>query len=276
MNSKEIYTTIYKLYEISNEQGRYNQRGENTHKSTIRQMVNRYLKKEYPGKTWNELSPLEQMRFTHIVMKQPLFSYHVQDPAKQKKIEKKIQKEISATFLETDIELKKQNEKNLKIMKQYYVESDTEQEKRESYKQFREDYENIIKVGTPPTYEEWTKTPLRLYDYIESQRMEDDLELIHEEKPVPQEKINDTIIKTILKIFKVEFKIEIDMQRITDCLTFLHNYERGDEFGTQIIDYDPTLPLSKEEQQKIFNMNREYQRYTMMLDNLDFYKKEKA
>ena len=39
--------------------------------------------------------------------------------------------------------------------------------------------------------------------------MEDDLELIHEEKPVPQEKINDTIIKTILKIFKVEFKIEI-------------------------------------------------------------------
>ena len=27
MNSKEIYTTIYKLYEISNEQGRYNQRG---------------------------------------------------------------------------------------------------------------------------------------------------------------------------------------------------------------------------------------------------------
>ena len=87
-------------------------------------------------------------------------------------------------------------------------------------KQFREDYENIIKVGTPPTYEEWTKTPLRLYDYIESQRMEDDLELIHEEKPVPQEKINDTIIKTILKIFKVEFKIEIDMQRITDCLIF--------------------------------------------------------
>ena len=36
-----------------------------------------------------------------------------------------------------------------------------------------------------------------------------------------------------------------------------------------------TLPLSKEEQQKIFNMNREYQRYTMMLDNLDFYKKRK-
>lgn len=276
MNKKTIYTIIYDLYELNNR----------SDQASIRRLISRHFKKEYPDKTWDELTLLEQHTFTHMLITKPIFDNYVQDEKNQNRIRRKIQKESKEMSLDIDIKLKEQNEINEKIMKQYYVESDTEQEKREAYKQLCEDYKAIVskkdisqiyEKDFPQSYEEWSKNPLRIYDIIMDKSQElDSKALTCEEKSVPEEKINDTIIKTILKILKVEFKIEIDIQSITDCLTFLHNYERGDEFGKLISDYDPTLPLSKEEQQKIISMNKEYQQYTEMLDKLNFYKKEKA
>lgn len=272
MNKKEIYTTFYELYEIADNKDS----GEDKNKSTIRRLISRHLQKEYPGKTWDKLSPLEQQRFTHIVMKQSFFDNYIQDPTKQKRIEKKIQKELNESFLDVNMRLKEQHERNEKIMKQYYVKKDSEQKKRKAYDQLCEDYAAIINKGTPQTYEEWTKTPLRLYDYIMSERLEAVQESIHEENSVPQKEINDTIIKTILKIFKSEFGIDINIQLITDCLTFLDNYEHG-EFDELLIEYDPTLSISKEEQKEIISMNWQYQQYAKMLNELNFYtKKEKA
>ena len=272
MNKKDIYTIFYELYEIEDKQDL----GEDKNKSTIRRLISRHLKKEYPGKTWDKLSPLEQQRFTHIVMKQPFFDYYIQDPTKQKRIEKKIQKELNESFLDVNMRLKEQHERNEKIMKQYYVKEDTEQKKREAYKQLCEDYKAIIKEGNPQTYEEWTKKPLRLYDYEMSKRLEVAQESLQEEKSVPQKEINNTIIRTILKIFKSEFGIDINIQLITDCLTFLDNYEHG-EFDELLIEYDPTLSISKEEQKEIISTNWQYQQYRKILDELNFYtKKEKA
>lgn len=267
MNKNQLHTIIYDLYELNGL----------TDKSSLRRLINRHLKQEYPDKTWDELTLLEQHIFTHILITEPIFENYVQDDIKQKKIRRKIQKESKEISLDIDAKLKEQSEINEKIMKQYYIENDTEQEKKEAYRQLCEDYKAIIKKGTPQTYEEWTKNPLRLYDYIMSESLEAEQESIHEEMPVSQERINDTIIKTILKILKDEFKIEIDIQRITDCLTFLDKYERGDEFEELLYEYDPALPVSKEEQQEKISMNRQYQLYTDMLDKLDFYhKKEKA
>lgn len=269
MNKSQLHTTIYDLYELNGLSL--------TDKNSLRTLINRHLKKEYPDKTWDELTLLEQHIFTHMLITEPIFKSYVQDDIKQKKIRRKIQKESKEMSLDIDAKLKEQNEINEKKMKQYYVENDTEQEKKEAYRQLCEDYKAIIKKGTPQTYEEWIKKPLRLYDYIMSGCQEAEQESIHEEMSVLQEKINDTIIKTILKILKDEFKIEIDIQRITDCLTFLDKYERGDEFEELLYEYDPALPISKEEQQEKISMNRQYQLYTDMLDKLDFYhKKEKA
>lgn len=267
MNKKQIHTTICDLYELDGV----------PNKASLRKLINRHLKEEYPNKTWDELTLLEQHIFTHILITEAIFDNYVQDDIKQKKISRKIQKESKEMSLDIDVKLKEQNEINEKIMKQYYVENDTEQGKKEAYRQLCEDYKAIIKEGTPQTYEEWTKTPLRLYDYIMSRSLETAQESIDEEMSVLPERINDTIIKTILKILKVEFEIEIDIQRITDCLTFLYNFEPGNEFEELLFEYDPALPLSKEAQQEIISMNKQFQLYTDMLDKLDFFhKKEKA
>lgn len=265
MNKKEIYTTIYNLYELNGI----------PKKPSLRRLIRRHLEEEYPGKSWNELTLLEQHTFTHILIKEPIFTRYIHnEPYKIKKIEQKIQRESRAMFLDADAKLKEQNEKNEKIMKQYYVESDTEQEKKEAYKQFAEDYKASIFWGTLPTYEEWTKRPLRLYDYIMEKIHESDQESITKEKTELHEKINDAIIKTLIKIIEDEHKIKIDLQLITDCITFLDNYDCGDAFGQLLVEYDPTLPLSKEEQKEIISINRECQRYNEMLDRLKFYKKE--
>lgn len=266
MNKKEIYTTIYNLYELNGI----------SNKASLRRLISRHFKAEYPGKSWNELTLLEQHTFTHILIKEPIFTncFGKNDSCKKKRIEQKIQRESRAMFLDADAKLKEQNEINEKKMKQYYVESDTEQEKKEAYKQFAEDYKAIIYWGTVPTYEEWTKRPLRLYDYIEEKIHESDQESITEKKNELHEKINDAIIRTLIKIIEDEHKIKIDLQLITDCITFLDNYDCGDAFGQLLVEYDPTLPLSKERQKEMISMNREFQRYNEMLDGLKFYKKE--
>lgn len=94
MNKKDIHTTIFQLYELPEKDD------PNPAKTsaTIRRMVNRHFQKEHPGKTWEQLSPLLQQRFTHLVMYFPILDNHVKDPEKQKRIKTKITKDIDMTF----------------------------------------------------------------------------------------------------------------------------------------------------------------------------------
>lgn len=272
-----VHTFLFDLYEFTLESKET--------KEKLRKIINRSLEKEYrncnnasecykcPQKkvckarpTWNQLSALEQRRFAYITIKDTLFKYV--SSYKKNKINDKIQKEVRRTFFEIDKELDRQNKKNATTVSPYFSDNATDIEKRQAYKQFCEDYKILERGKEPPKYENWIEQNkshhLRPYDYIM------DVDQIDEEY-IP---INDTIINTIVKILKNEFNIEIDLKRITDCLTFLHNYELGDEFGELLVEYDESLPLSKDEQERIISINRQYIQYKKMLEELNFYEKK--
>ncbi len=270
MNKKQIYTTICEVYELNGKRDN----------ASLRRFISRHLKTEYGERTWNELSHIEQQRFTYILMREPLFTYYVQDEKDQKRINKKIEKEIDNTFLDIDIKLNERNDINSRIYVPFYEDNATDEEKEAAYEQFCKDYKTLKEASEPPTYKKWLEQNenkcLRLYDYIMSESQEETIRDTTENSDSLQSEIDYYTIQTIIKIFKDELGIEINLPRIRECLTFLHNYEAGDEYAEQLIEYDPTLPLSKEEQNEIISMNRQHIQYQKMCNDLNFYtKKEK-
>jgi len=278
MAKKEtVYCVAFEIYEVM--------QAEKSKQDKMRKYIRENLNKRFPDKTWFDLSALEKNHFILIEIKDKFISDYI-DISKQKRINAKIDKLISESMLQADMEIKEYNEKISNVYKSYYNEVDSDEDKKGAYEQFCNDLANINELVPIPTYEQWIhaneshnaikKTPHRdfgIYDYLMSYINENHPHAnLDYYNPVSQAQVDHVLLQTIVSILKVENNIKIDIPLIKECLEFTNNFyiEDFEEFLTK---YDPSLPLSKKEQDEIIEQNKKYITYKNMLEKAEFYKK---
>lgn len=199
-------------------------------KRAIRKTINKYYKNLYPTKEWSELTDVERNDFKLITIREYIFE-KIKYPRPEEKgrtIGSKTQKIIDDLKLKIDHELLTMH-KSLKIMeehnktidilyKQFYSESATEKENHNAYQEFCEHLVKFLPQLEPPSFEEWLKNPLTIYEIREEAILEYQRHHDHEDlfsyKPSKLDVLEE-IIACLLK----ELNISIDVDGIKHCLT---------------------------------------------------------
>jgi len=273
MAKKEtVHDRVFEIYDLKKDKGKHGK---------IRKFIARCLKAEFPEKNWGSLpkdwdalSDLDKARFLNIVIKDKMLEKYV-DSGKRKRIDANIDKYLNDTMYQADIEIKQYNENILNIHKKHYEESDSHSDKKIAYDQFRQDLSAINKLISMPSYDEWIERnkikPFSIYDYCMDDLHEMHRKMETEPKSATQSEINDKILKTIMRILSTEFNYEIDVSRIKEAISYTKDFHKED-FEDLLIEYNPDLPLNKDEQNDIIESNKKYMTYSKMLRDLDFYK----
>lgn len=260
MAKKEtVYDIVFSIYELGYALEK--------DKNKIRKYLKRHLKKEYGENCdWNKLSAIQRDIFVYITIRQDMLSNYV-GSSKCKRINSKIDNILKESFLDSAKDVKQHNSLTEPLFKNYFDESDSD--KKEKYKILKNAIQKFNPNVPVPTFEEWLSCPLRPYDYIgtfenEPPELDNDYEYIPS-----QSEIDHVVLQVLIKIVKEKLDIDINTKLIEECLTFLGNSE-VERYETLPDEYDPQIPLSKEKQEKIIKLYRQYYTYKKMLDNLSF------
>lgn len=277
------YKLIFDIYELSYV--------DKQKKDAIRQFIKRKLKSYSPLKdkkwvsvesSWDSLSKLERSIFIYIEIRQRMLDDYI-DPSREKRLTKKIDNMVKKLMIQAQSDIESHNDLVDKSFFKFYNHTDTPEQKEQAYNDFSSCLKQIRPAIHIPTFDEWQKdnhkNPLRIYDYV----MNYDEESNHSFNPynhieneptsVSQEQINTVIIQTLLKLLSSEYKIDIDVSLIKDCLNVVNNYQ-FEEFEEVLGDYDSDLTISTKEQDEVINKNKEYFLCKNLLDSCAFWSKK--
>lgn len=258
-----LYSKIFETYELTH--------ADIPSKEKIRKYIKRKLKTSFPNKNWDDLSILEQERFVYIEIREKFINDYV-DFHKQNRITNKINRLTADAMLKADMKIREENDEISKVFKTHYKETDSDSDKQDAYNQFCKDMKIFNKHMTIPSYDKWIKDPLTIYEYwmyhaitpMEIEAYEDDNRL-----DVPQSEIDSVILKIILPPILKELRLTINIPMIKEALTFIRDFELELEPLTEyLVEYDPSLSLSKARQLDIIEQNKKYFTYKDMLADL--------
>lgn len=216
---------------------KFNPKAEKSEKDMVRNAIRRKYRKEYDKKynndDWLKLPPLEKQRFLYVVIQDMMIENYVY-PRKKNTVKKEIDKFISESFI---IHQKLDNliDTSNKLYSSFYSTEDSEETKREKYKEFCHVLTTINPKITPPTLEEWKisneqwiaynidegitdyKT-LRPFDYLMDYQ-DKDIQSTESDDTFIKEEVNKIIFKTIIK------KLNIDVNRIQETVEYVKAFE---------------------------------------------------
>ena len=269
--SKEIFTELFSYYNVNN-------RSDKT-KRTMRKVIKERLSKAYPGKTWSDLTELEQRRFKLVTMK----DYLIQKTPDLKRdiICQKIDNELSDTLLEVNEEIEEHNKYIDVLFRQFYDNTASEEQNRYSYDEFCYYLTKYFPDEKPQSFEEWKKRPLRLYDIQQSIIHEIHIQAQEEREfdnytvPVTQAEIDQVTLKCLVKVIEEKLNVSIDTDSIRHCLEATRNIDQlENELIQNEIEKDSSVPI--EEQELIIRSNRAMIDANRKLKALDFISKKKG
>lgn len=264
MAKKEtVHDIVFKVYGLKN--------ADDDKKDAIRKYIKRQLKKEH-SYDWEEFNSIEKDTFIYITIRQTMLERYVTDEGKRKKINQSIDNYLNETLLDSIKPLKTYNSKIDALFENHFDSTDCESVMKQKYIHLCNTINKYNPMVPKPSFEEWKRFPCRPFDYIES--FQHDPTQYSDTKDYPsQAEIDHVIIRLLLKIVQEKANIEIDVPLIIETLTFLKNFETNN-YDSLLNEYDPTINIPKEEQDKLIHYNRQYILYKQMLDNLDFIKKK--
>lgn len=269
--SKEIFTELFSYYNVNN-------RSDKT-KRAMRKVIKERLSKAYPGKTWSDLTELEQRRFKLVTMKDYLIKKT--PDLKRDVICQKIDSEISDTLLEVNEEIEEHNKYMDILFRQFYDNTATEEQNRNSYDEFCYYLSKYFPYEKPQSFEEWKNRPLRLYDIQQSIIHEINIQTREESEaddyttPVTQAEIDHVTLKCLVKVIEEKLNVTIDTDSIHHCLEVTRNIDQFEnEWIQNEIDTDSSVPIEK--QKSIIRSNRATIDANRKLKALDFITKKKG
>ncbi|GEM_PF-5680793 len=206
--SKDIYDELFNFYCIR--RNRDNIRN-------IRRTIRERLKKEYPSKTWDELDDYQKHKFKVYVMK----DYLLEQSGNRDKANKNLKEAYNELFEAYEV-VGEHNKTYETLHKQYFNESDSDEIQKASYKEYCYELRNMFPDEQIPSFDEWKKHPLRLYD-IQQEKLHDELKAYQNKnynntKQVPQDKIDHVVLECVVKVIEDKLKTEINIDDITHCL----------------------------------------------------------
>ena len=209
--SKNIYDELFDFYHIN--RARPNIRN-------IRSTIRERLKKQYPGKTWDELDDYQRYEFKVHTMR----DYLLKHTGYAKKVEKQLE-EAQKGELEAFRIVNEHNEQFRTQFIEYYKESDTEEEQKKAYKEFCNNVRQLFPKETIPSFEAWKNHPITLYS-IQQSSLDEALKEYQSKNyskplrtiPIKQSEIDHIIIECILKFLEEKYKVTVDVSAIEDCL----------------------------------------------------------
>lgn len=241
-------------------------------KRKVHNLIDRKLEK-FTTKQWDELTEIEKDRFAYVIIKEDMLKRYVTDDYARSKVLKKIDNYVNEMLNCADYALQLHNISVSKMFIEYCKEDDPEEKKIKAYEVFCSDFREINSEYPLPTKKEWISRPLRIYDYLMNEDEERNASFDPTELYVTREEKNDEIIKVIIKIISEQLKISIDVPLIEKCLLSQKRYNKCHSEKEELLrEYDPSLPISKEEQIEIISNNREIFKHLKMLKELNFYK----
>lgn len=261
--AKEIYTEIFQFYHVLNK--------DDTTKRAMRKVIKTRLK----PRIWENLTDIEKAEFKLVTMKDYLLNY---TPQRYKaEVEKNIEIELKTVLLQANKALKTHNDEIELLYKQFYDENATEEENRNSYKEFCDLLPKYAPTATVPTYDEWIEQPLRLYDYKQSEiynyECTNGSQNYHGET-VSQEKIDHYVLECIRKILEDKYRIIIDTDNIRHCLEVTQDIDLIED-EILISDIDKSSPMSEDLQIKAIQNNLNLMDAYRKLNTLDFISESK-
>lgn len=262
--AKEIYTEIFEFYHV-------NHLNDST-KRAMRKVIREKLK----GRQWENLTNIEKAEFKLITMQNYLLTRHT-PPINKAEVEKNIDNELKATLFQAKKAQISHNEKVEILYKQFYDANATEEENFISYKEFCARIPEYAPKANIPSFDEWQKRPLTLYDYQQSEiynsYQTDNLQELYD-GAVPPERIDHYILECLRKIIEDKFKIEINVDSIRHCLETTKDIDLIENEICQA-EIDETSPLPKEIQKQTIQNNLNIMESYRKLQSLDFITKKK-
>ena len=256
--TKEIYTEIFQFYHVINIA------------DAAKRAMRKVIRTRLNSRVWENLTAIEKAEFKLITMKDYMLNYTPE--RKKAEVKKNIENELKKTLLQANLALKSHNDEVELLFKQFYDENATEEEKRASYKELCDLIPKYAPTTTIPTYDDWIKQPLRLYDYKQSElnnRDQTDSLQDYSCETVSQEKIDHYVLECIRKILEDKDHIIIDVDSIHHCLEVTQDIDLI-ENELLLSDTDKVLPMSEEEQKKAIQNNLTIMEANQKLNSLDF------
>ena len=274
---KEMYSYIFNIY---SDKGNYliNTKSK---KEKARRMIKRHYFKEFRERDWNTLSDYEKLRFACINIKKQMLIYV--EPSFENKIESKIERLITNAMIEAESAIRTQNLYTDQAFKVFCTPDDDDDAKERGYNLFCETLKNLSPDIEPLPKDKWFSSPIRVYDWIMSERsqrlsksieMEESSQNTLVDEKVTRNEIDHILIQILLKERKNK-RLEdrdIDITAIEKCLYVVKNHYQ-EEFDPILIEVDDSLPMSEEKQKKIIAQNKQYLDCLTQIEKLDFYTK---
>lgn len=272
---KEMYSYIFNIY---SDKGNYliNTKSK---KEKARRMIKRHYFKEFGERDWNTLSDYEKLRFACINIKKQMLIYV--EPSFENKIESKIERLVTNAMIKAESTIRKQNLYTDQAFMVFCTPDDDDDAKERGYNLFCETLKNLSPDIEPLPKDKWFSSPIRVYDWIMSERsqrlsksieMEESSQNTLVDEKVTREDIDHILIQILLKERKNK-RLEdrdIDITAIEKCLYVVKNHYQ-EEFDPILIEVDDSLPMSEEKQKKIISQNKRFQACLIQLEKLDFY-----
>ena len=235
--SNPMHSEIFEFYELNQVPGilkikgqkSLNEKAEQVRRS-IRKKVNELYNAQYPNQDWTELTEVERNDFILITVKDYILEKvkypHPEDKKykvdpKAQKIADKLNAKVNQKLQTMHRALKIMEEHNMDIAllyKQFFIEGATKEENHDSYLELCKHLSEIHPQLEAPSFEEWLKAPLTIYEIREEAILEYQRNQDHEDlfsyKPSKSEVLEE-IISCLLK----ELNISIDVDGIKHCLT---------------------------------------------------------
>lgn len=268
------YDTIFDIYELKNK--------DKGNRDRIRQNIRRkwktYLKElGKENANWDDLEKKEQDEFIYYEISDIMKAEHIEESV-LKRIDSKIEKAMADSLLEAERLIEAENERVINIWKRYWKEGDPLWKIKNGYEQFCKDmtdYNNRIPL---PTFEEFKREPLRIYDYVQ-----DAIHSTRDEKnSVDHVRVNDVLIRIILQVLEEKLNLKIDRARIEEALLYIKTFDSkiADEEQLQFEEFYPEysedFDITKEEFETEVKRLGEYFKYKRMLQDLKpFYNNRK-
>lgn len=218
-----IHSDIFDYYMINKDNNlKKNQR----FKSNLRKYIREHFNSKYENTTWDSLSDTDKKDFilslnSHI---KEIIKKSASDPKKlNKEIEKKMQQDYHLAF-EQRQEIASHNDRISVLYKDFYSETASEDENRNSFDELLKYHSIFFPNETPPTFEEWINNPIRLLEMGDAYLHDNERDIFDDSNSsvvVSKTQITDEVIKCILK----ELGIKIDIEGIKHCLTVTRNIE---------------------------------------------------
>ena len=260
------YDTIFDIYELKNIQKEDRDRI----RQNIRRKWKSYLKDLGKENTdWNDLEKTEQDRFIYYEISDMMKAEHIEKSV-LKRIDSKIQKAMSDSLLEAERNIEAENDRVINVWKRYWKEGDPLWRIKKGYEQFCKDMTNYNNRIPLPTFEEFKRAPLRIYDYVQDYIYSPHIE----ENYVDFSMVNDVLMRIVLQVLEEKLNLKIDRTLIEEALRYTQSFKskiadleqcQFEEFSPE---YSEDFEITKEEFETEVKRLGEYYTYKKKLQKL--------